>query len=90
MLVQDSLDEYANVAELAGLKWTIGVFNQRLMLSIRGYNDKLDLLLNKLHKNLKDFERNTKPTTTEHNTTTWHTTWQTTDTEQPHQYADIT
>lgn len=60
MLFQDSLNEYAYAAELAGLMWTIGVFNQGLMLSIGGYNDKLDVLLSKVLKNLKDFEPNEK------------------------------
>ncbi|XP_026471826.1 insulin-degrading enzyme-like [Ctenocephalides felis] len=56
MLFQDSLNEYAYAAELAGLAWNIGMFNQGLVLSVGGYNDKLDVLLAKVLRNLKDFK----------------------------------
>jgi len=44
-LLKDSLNEYSYMAELAGLKYTVSATNYGLNLSVSGFSDKMDVLL---------------------------------------------
>jgi insulysin len=44
-LLKDSLTEYAYMAELAGLKYSVNASNYGLNVSISGFSDKMDVLL---------------------------------------------
>ncbi|KAG8198306.1 hypothetical protein JTE90_021560 [Oedothorax gibbosus] len=47
-LVKDSLNEYAYAAELAGLSYALGNARLGISLTIKGYNDKQHILLEKI------------------------------------------
>jgi insulysin len=55
-LLKDALTEYSYAAELAGLAYDIHNTLYGLMLSIRGYNDKQHVLLQKLMDKITSFE----------------------------------
>jgi insulysin len=44
-LLKDSLNEYSYMAELAGLKYTVNASNYGLNVSVSGFSDKMDVLL---------------------------------------------
>lgn len=55
-LVEDSLDEYAYDAEIAGLVYGISTHSQGLDVSVAGYNDKISVLLEKVLISMRDLE----------------------------------
>ncbi|EMC94102.1 hypothetical protein BAUCODRAFT_75180 [Baudoinia panamericana UAMH 10762] len=55
-LVEDSLQEYAYDAEIAGLDYSISMHNQGIDVSVSGYNDKLPVLLEKVLLRMRDLE----------------------------------
>ncbi|XP_060579124.1 insulin-degrading enzyme-like, partial [Ruditapes philippinarum] len=55
-LFQDSLNEYAYDAELAGLKYSLSSTTYGISLSVKGYNDKLDVLLRKILEKMVSFK----------------------------------
>ena len=44
-LLKDSLTEYSYMAELAGLKYSLNATNYGLSVSVSGFSDKMDVLL---------------------------------------------
>ena len=44
-LLKDSLTEYSYMAELAGLKYALNATNYGLSVSVSGFSDKMDVLL---------------------------------------------
>ncbi|KFM79353.1 Insulin-degrading enzyme, partial [Stegodyphus mimosarum] len=55
-LIKDSLNEYAYAAELAGLSYVLTSSKLGINLSIKGYNDKQHVLLQKIIERLTNFE----------------------------------
>eukprot|EP01135_Chromosphaera_perkinsii_P003217 Nk52_evm24s238 gene=Nk52_evmTU24s238 len=55
-LVKDSLNEFAYSAEIAGIDYMLENCIQGLVLVIRGYNDKLEVLFRKIIERLTNFE----------------------------------
>jgi len=47
-LVRDSLTDYAREAQVAGLGYSLGIHDKGLEICVNGYNDKLDVLLDKV------------------------------------------
>lgn len=54
-LVKDSLNEYAYDADISGLNYGIITNALGLELSVQGYNDKLNVLLEKVISTMRDF-----------------------------------
>ncbi|XP_037127776.1 insulin-degrading enzyme isoform X1 [Syngnathus acus] len=55
-LLKDSLNEYAYAAELAGLNYDLQNTVYGMYLSVKGYNDKQDILLKKIIEKMATFE----------------------------------
>ncbi|KAL4232280.1 hypothetical protein ACF0H5_009851 [Mactra antiquata] len=55
-LFKDALNEYAYDAEIAGLKYTLSSSNYGINLSVKGYSDKLDVLLKKIVEKMVSFK----------------------------------
>ncbi|XP_067091869.1 insulin-degrading enzyme isoform X1 [Osmerus mordax] len=55
-LLKDSLNEYAYAAELAGLNYDLQNTIYGMYLSVKGYNDKQDILLRKIIEKMATFE----------------------------------
>ncbi|XP_045188841.2 insulin-degrading enzyme-like [Mercenaria mercenaria] len=55
-LFQDSLNEYAYDAELAGLKYNLNSTAYGVTLSVKGYSDKLHVLLKKILEKMVSFK----------------------------------
>ncbi len=54
-LLQDSLNEYAYDAEIAGLSYSLSLTQTGLRLAIQGYNHKLSVLATKIIEKMKKF-----------------------------------
>uniref|UniRef100_A0A0B7AYG5 Insulin-degrading enzyme n=2 Tax=Arion vulgaris TaxID=1028688 RepID=A0A0B7AYG5_9EUPU len=55
-LFDDALTEYSYMAEIAGLKYSLDSSLYGLSLSIKGYNDKLPILLKKIVEKMTTFQ----------------------------------
>ncbi|KAK0053563.1 insulin-degrading enzyme-like isoform X1 [Biomphalaria pfeifferi] len=55
-LFDDALTEYSYMAEIAGLKYSLNNSIYGLTLTVRGYNDKLPILLEKIVKKMATFK----------------------------------
>ncbi|XP_024120451.1 insulin-degrading enzyme [Oryzias melastigma] len=55
-LLKDDLNEYTYAAELAGLMYDISPQRNAIVLSVRGYNDKQHVLLQKIIEKLVSFQ----------------------------------
>src|ERR1700679_4206895 len=55
-LVEDSLNEYAYDADIAGLSYSLSETAQGLNIEIDGFNDKMSVLLEKVLLGLRDLE----------------------------------
>ncbi|KAL0270074.1 UNVERIFIED_CONTAM: hypothetical protein PYX00_007602 [Menopon gallinae] len=55
-LLEDSLNEYAYAAELAGLRWSLKNTEYGLQLSVGGYNDKQAILLDKILQKMTNLD----------------------------------
>ena len=55
-LVEDSLNEYAYDADIAGLSHSLSDNAQGLMIELNGFNDKMSVLLEKVLLGLRDLE----------------------------------
>ncbi|KAK5166544.1 metalloprotease [Saxophila tyrrhenica] len=55
-LVEDSLNEYAYDAELAGLQYSLANHSQGFDVVISGYNDKMSVLLEKVLVSMRDLK----------------------------------
>lgn len=53
-LVQDELNEYAYAAEIAGLEYSVSTHSVGIDIAIAGYNDKMDVLLEKVLLCMRD------------------------------------
>jgi insulysin len=53
-LVKDALEEYAYDAELAGLDYNVSINSFSIDIQVSGYNDKLNVLLEKVLKTMRD------------------------------------
>ncbi|KAF7728621.1 Insulinase (Peptidase M16) [Apophysomyces ossiformis] len=58
-LLQDSLNEYAYDAEVAGLRYDLENWSDGILLHISGYNDKLPVLLEKVVQKMRDLRVDT-------------------------------
>jgi insulysin len=56
LLVQDALNEYAYDAQIAGLDYKVEYNSEGIAVTVRGYNQKLGLLTNKIFNKLKHLE----------------------------------
>ncbi|RIA99019.1 Metalloenzyme, LuxS/M16 peptidase-like protein [Glomus cerebriforme] len=55
-LVKDALTEYSYNAEIAGLSYDLYCLPEGLLLAVKGYSDKLQILLEKIVIKMKNFE----------------------------------
>lgn len=55
-LVKDALVEYSYDAEIAGLEYELGDYNEGIEIDVSGYNDKISVLLNKVLVTMRDLE----------------------------------
>jgi len=55
-LVQDSLDEYAYNAEIAGLRYDLDSNSVGVHVTVSGYNDKMSVLLDRVLKSMRNLE----------------------------------
>lgn len=55
-LVEESLDEYAYDADIAGLSYTVSENAQGLNIELNGFNDKMTVLLEKVLLGIRDLE----------------------------------
>ena len=55
-LVKDALVEYSYDAEIAGLEYELGDYNEGIEIGVSGYNDKISVLLNKVLVTMRDLE----------------------------------
>ena len=55
-LVEDSLEEYSYDAELAGLGYSVGADDTGFDVSVHGYSDKMNVLLEKVLVSMRDLE----------------------------------
>ncbi len=54
-LFRDSITEYSYEADLAGLRYGLNPNNYGLNISFSGFNDKMDVLLNKVFERMASF-----------------------------------
>lgn len=59
-LFQDSLNEYTYAADIAGLKYNLNTTAYGITLSVKGYSDKVDVLLRKVVEKLVTFKPDPK------------------------------
>ncbi|KAL5611251.1 hypothetical protein FOBRF1_007368 [Fusarium oxysporum] len=55
-LVRDALEMYSYDAELAGLRYKVGLDSRGLFLDVTGYNDKLPVLLDQIVTTMRDLD----------------------------------
>ena len=55
-LVRDALETYAYDADIAGLSYVVSLDSKGLVLDLRGYNDKLSVLLEQILITMRDVE----------------------------------
>lgn len=55
-LVEDSLEEYSYAAEIAGLNYQVHSHTLGLDVVVKGYNDKMSVLLEEVLKSMRDLE----------------------------------
>ncbi|CAH1642013.1 unnamed protein product [Spodoptera littoralis] len=60
LLLRDSLQQFAYAAELAGLRWSIGNAKYGISVTIDGYDDKQNVLLDKIVDHMINFTADPK------------------------------